>query len=215
LIQKAHGGAQYRGKPLVDVKTADKMAIVIQEILQDKIFLDASASCKPAAPAPAMPPRRAMLTDVPIPAAAETIKRGRMEIGNCTTPARPRSLRAASEKKAVPCPTRSETPPPNAFVAGPHRPTRRHRGRVLKHADCVSSRSRGSDPPGFVAGCAFALLMLARRRLRCCRARPFFFAWILVVPAAGAVLSLVARGQIRGSEGTQAGERLASGGVSP
>jgi DNA-directed RNA polymerase subunit omega len=31
-------------KPLVDMRTHDKMAIVIQEILQDKIYLDNSSA---------------------------------------------------------------------------------------------------------------------------------------------------------------------------
>lgn len=67
---------------------------------------------------------------------------------------------------------------------------------------------------GFVAGCAFAILMLAVAAVALLQGSPFFFSpWILVAPAAGAVLSLVARGQIRGSEGTQAGERLASWGL--
>lgn len=46
LIQKRlvmlNGGA----RPLVDVKTHDKMEIVIQEILQDKIFLDTTANVR-------------------------------------------------------------------------------------------------------------------------------------------------------------------------
>ena len=46
LIQKRlvqiNGGA----RPLVDVRTHDKMEIVIQEILQDKIFLDASSNVR-------------------------------------------------------------------------------------------------------------------------------------------------------------------------
>ena len=31
-------------RPLVDLRSADKMAIVIQEIMQDKIFLDLSGN---------------------------------------------------------------------------------------------------------------------------------------------------------------------------
>jgi DNA-directed RNA polymerase subunit omega len=33
-------------RPLVDVKGGDKMTIVIQEILQDKIYLDTSANLR-------------------------------------------------------------------------------------------------------------------------------------------------------------------------
>jgi DNA-directed RNA polymerase subunit omega len=33
-------------RPLVELRTSDKMAIVIQEILQDKIFLDTSGNVR-------------------------------------------------------------------------------------------------------------------------------------------------------------------------
>ena len=42
LIQKRLIMLNTGARPLVDVRNADKMAIVIQEILQDKIYLDAS-----------------------------------------------------------------------------------------------------------------------------------------------------------------------------
>ena len=46
LIQKRlvvlNGGSQ----PLVDLNTDDKMAIVIQEIMQDKIYLDTESNLK-------------------------------------------------------------------------------------------------------------------------------------------------------------------------
>lgn len=44
LIQKRIIMLNQGSRPLVDVKTSDKLAIVIQEILQDKIYLDESAS---------------------------------------------------------------------------------------------------------------------------------------------------------------------------
>lgn len=44
LIQKRMVALNTGAKPLVDVRGGDKMAIVIQEILQDKIFLDASGN---------------------------------------------------------------------------------------------------------------------------------------------------------------------------
>ena len=40
LIQKRLVALNTGARPLVDLRTSDKMAIVIQEILQDKIFLD-------------------------------------------------------------------------------------------------------------------------------------------------------------------------------
>ena len=40
LIQKRMIALNTGARPLVDMRTSDKMAIVIQEILQDKIYLD-------------------------------------------------------------------------------------------------------------------------------------------------------------------------------
>src|ERR1700694_2165885 len=62
LIQKRMVGLNTGAKPLVDVKTADKMAIVIQEILQDKIFLDASGQLQARGTSAGDAARRAMLT---------------------------------------------------------------------------------------------------------------------------------------------------------
>lgn len=42
LIQKRMVALNTGAKPLVDMRTNDKLAIVLQEILQDKIFLDVS-----------------------------------------------------------------------------------------------------------------------------------------------------------------------------
>jgi DNA-directed RNA polymerase subunit omega len=64
LIQKRMVALNTGAKPLVDVKTADKMAIVIQEILQDKIFLDASGQLQARGTSAGDAARRAMLTDV-------------------------------------------------------------------------------------------------------------------------------------------------------
>jgi DNA-directed RNA polymerase subunit omega len=49
LIQKRMVALNTGAKPLVDMKTTDKMAIVIEEILQDKIFLDqvGELQCRP------------------------------------------------------------------------------------------------------------------------------------------------------------------------
>jgi DNA-directed RNA polymerase subunit omega len=46
LIQKRLAAINSGARPLVDVKSADKMEIVVQEILQDKIYLDASNNMK-------------------------------------------------------------------------------------------------------------------------------------------------------------------------
>jgi len=44
LIQKRMVALNTGAKPLVDLRTTDKMAIVVQEILQDKIYLDLSGN---------------------------------------------------------------------------------------------------------------------------------------------------------------------------
>jgi DNA-directed RNA polymerase subunit omega len=46
LIQKRLAAINSGARPLVDVKSADRMEIVVQEILQDKIFLDSSSQVK-------------------------------------------------------------------------------------------------------------------------------------------------------------------------
>jgi DNA-directed RNA polymerase subunit omega len=51
-------------RPLVDVRGGDKMSIVVQEILQDKIYLDASGEVRTRNSAISEVARRAMLTDI-------------------------------------------------------------------------------------------------------------------------------------------------------
>jgi DNA-directed RNA polymerase subunit omega len=46
LIQKRLVALNGGSRPLVDIKTDDKMEIVVQEILQDKIFLDAASNVR-------------------------------------------------------------------------------------------------------------------------------------------------------------------------
>ena len=46
LIQKRLVALNSGARPLVDINTNDKMQIVIAEILQDKIYLDTSASLR-------------------------------------------------------------------------------------------------------------------------------------------------------------------------
>ena len=45
------GADQRRRRPLVDTKTDNKMQIVINEIMQDKIYLDTEMNVQVAAPA--------------------------------------------------------------------------------------------------------------------------------------------------------------------
>ncbi len=46
LIQKRLVALNAGSRPLVDLKTDNKLEIVIQEIIQDKIYLDASSQLK-------------------------------------------------------------------------------------------------------------------------------------------------------------------------
>lgn len=46
LIQKRLVALNAGARPLVDLATKDKLEIVVQEILQDKIFLDTSANLR-------------------------------------------------------------------------------------------------------------------------------------------------------------------------
>ena len=46
LIQKRLVALNAGSRPLVDLKTDNKLEIVIQEILQDKIYLDTSSNLK-------------------------------------------------------------------------------------------------------------------------------------------------------------------------
>src|SRR5438045_3254479 len=64
LIQKRMVALNTGARPLVDIKGGDKMTIVIQEILQDKIYLDMSGQLQLRDASAGEPARRAMLTDV-------------------------------------------------------------------------------------------------------------------------------------------------------
>jgi DNA-directed RNA polymerase subunit omega len=64
LIQKRMVALNTGARPLVDMRTTDKMAIVIQEILQDKIYLDNSGALQMRGGGAGDPARRAMMTDI-------------------------------------------------------------------------------------------------------------------------------------------------------
>ena len=64
LIQKRMVALNTGARPLVDSRGGDKLTIVISEILQDKIFLDASGNLQTRAPVNGDPARRAMMSDV-------------------------------------------------------------------------------------------------------------------------------------------------------
>jgi DNA-directed RNA polymerase subunit omega len=64
LIQKRMVMLNTGVRPLVEVRGGDKLAIVIQEILQDKIYLDASGQVQSRGVTAADIARRAMLGDI-------------------------------------------------------------------------------------------------------------------------------------------------------
>jgi DNA-directed RNA polymerase subunit omega len=64
LIQKRMVALNTGARPLVEVRGGDKMAIVIQEILQDKIYLDTSGHLQTRGTSVGDAARRAMLSDV-------------------------------------------------------------------------------------------------------------------------------------------------------
>jgi DNA-directed RNA polymerase subunit omega len=64
LIQKRMIMLNTGSRPLVEVRGGDKMQIVIQEILQDKIFLDASGQVQTRGLTAHDMARRAMLGDI-------------------------------------------------------------------------------------------------------------------------------------------------------
>jgi DNA-directed RNA polymerase subunit omega len=64
LIQKRMVALNTGARPLVDVRGGDKMTIVIQEILQDKIYLDTSGQLQTRGSSAGEAARRAMLTDI-------------------------------------------------------------------------------------------------------------------------------------------------------
>ena len=64
LIQKRMRALNTGARPLVEVRSGDKLSIVIQEILQDKIYLDLSGQLQTYAPSAGDATRRAMFGDV-------------------------------------------------------------------------------------------------------------------------------------------------------
>jgi DNA-directed RNA polymerase subunit omega len=64
LIQKRMVALNKGARPLVEVRGSDRMAVVVQEILQDKIYLDASGQVQSRGMGPGDIVRRAMLGDV-------------------------------------------------------------------------------------------------------------------------------------------------------
>src|SRR5436309_6622923 len=64
LIQKRMVALNTGARPLVEVRGGDKLTIVIQEILQDKIYLDNAGEVQTRGTSAGDAARRAMLTDI-------------------------------------------------------------------------------------------------------------------------------------------------------
>src|SRR5947208_10277421 len=64
LIQKRMVALNTGARALVEVKGGDKMQTVVQEILQDKIYLDMSGHLQTRGASAGEAARRAMLTDI-------------------------------------------------------------------------------------------------------------------------------------------------------
>jgi DNA-directed RNA polymerase subunit omega len=64
LIQKRMIALNSGARPLVDLRGGDRLSVVIQEILQDRIFLDNSGNVQIHGSTPTDAARRAMLTDI-------------------------------------------------------------------------------------------------------------------------------------------------------
>jgi DNA-directed RNA polymerase subunit omega len=64
LIQKRMVALNTGARPLVEVRGGDKLTIVIQEILQEKIYLDMSGQLQTRGASAGEAARRAMLTDI-------------------------------------------------------------------------------------------------------------------------------------------------------
>jgi DNA-directed RNA polymerase subunit omega len=64
LIQKRMVMLNTGARPLVDVRGGDRLAVVVQEILQDKIYLDTAGQVQTRGVGPGDAARRAMLGDI-------------------------------------------------------------------------------------------------------------------------------------------------------
>ena len=64
LIQKRMVALNTGARPLVDVRGGDRLQTVVQEILQDKIYLDASNQVQVRGTSAGEAARRAMLSDI-------------------------------------------------------------------------------------------------------------------------------------------------------
>jgi DNA-directed RNA polymerase subunit omega len=64
LIQKRMVMLNTGARPLVEIRGGDKLSIVVQEILRDKIYLDASGEVQARGVGPTDAARRAMMGDI-------------------------------------------------------------------------------------------------------------------------------------------------------
>jgi DNA-directed RNA polymerase subunit omega len=64
LIQKRMVALNTGARPLVESRSGDRLQIVLQEIVQDKIYLDSTGTVQTRAPSAGDAARRAMMTDI-------------------------------------------------------------------------------------------------------------------------------------------------------
>ena len=64
LIQKRMVALNTGARPLVDIRGGDRLQIVLQEIVQDKIYLDSTGTVQTRAASAGDAARRAMMTDI-------------------------------------------------------------------------------------------------------------------------------------------------------
>ena len=64
LIQKRMKALQSGARPLVEIRGGDKLSIIVQEILQDKIYLDLSGQLQANTLSASEASRQAMFGDV-------------------------------------------------------------------------------------------------------------------------------------------------------
>ena len=230
LIQKRMVALNTGAKPQVDLRGADKLTIVIQEILQDKIYLDASGI---------------------VQTRNQTVMANLLAL----TPACPARFRLPPAQRRAPTPRTNDAPGScRPVVRIGTRPKRRrfhlihrgpaNRGLLLSVVTSVSGKPRFRISPlrvppvmaqstsapalastadsipyvpvswmavaAFTVASLFVAVLLALGVSAFLAKKPLIQDELLALPAVGIVLSFAARRVIRNSEGTRTGERLAN-----
>ena len=218
LIQKRMVALNTGAKPLVDIRGADKLTIVIQEILQDKIYLDASGNVQTR--------NQTVMANLPgaypgMPGAVPPSP-GRLGDGTmATTEVRPDrlDLRRAGWQLTE--------PGVYARLVVIRDSAQHHTPIVLPGSDTMADPSPAPALPSTAdavpyvpvswmavaaigVACLFVGVLLALGVSAFLAKKPLIQPELLVLPVLGIVLSFAARRMIRNSEGTRTGENLAN-----